>query len=158
MENRYLTYLDLLEELGTSLEQLTALAQQKVEAVRKDDLTALDEILKQEQVFALSLRGLEQRRIKQIGELGLTDTTLSQLPGAYPNELQYQARQRVEKLRQQYGIYQSASEVVRHTLECNLHEIEKVIAAQGAGQAPGGAGYASSEPEPPQRMKTDFRA
>ena len=33
-------------------------------AVLKDDLLALDEVLKQEQALSLSLRGLEQRRLK----------------------------------------------------------------------------------------------
>ena len=73
-------YLKLLREVGTLLEQLAVLAQQKADAVRQDDLLALDEVLKQEQALGLNLRGLELRRAKLVGQLGLEGTTLSALP------------------------------------------------------------------------------
>ena len=49
METHYPGYLALLEELRGSLDQLTGLAKEKNAAVLKDDLLALDEVLKQEQ-------------------------------------------------------------------------------------------------------------
>ena len=66
METHYPGYLALLEELRGSLDQLTGLAKEKIAAVLKDDLLALDEVLKQEQALSLSLRGLEQRRLKLV--------------------------------------------------------------------------------------------
>ena len=71
MEQRFLAYLDLLSQLSGHLERLTQLSQQKAEAVRRDDLLALDEALKQEQVLTLALRGLEQKRLTLLDQLGL---------------------------------------------------------------------------------------
>lgn len=159
MEQTYLSYLDLLDSLGRELEKLTDLAQQKTAAVRKDDLNGLDQILKQEQVISLSLRGVEQRRAKQLGQLGLESVKLSDLPAHYPAELRLKAKEAVETLQRRYRVYQAAAEVARNTLECNLHEIEKFLAAaENGGASGGGPGYAPGSVELPPSFKTDFRA
>ena len=150
-------YLDLLRELSGSLEQLTALAKQKTAAVRKDDLMGLDAVLKQEQAMSLALRGLEQKRLTQLKGLGLEGTPLTQLPDRCPQEMRTETKQAVETLRRSYEIYRTAAGVARDTLECNLHELEKLVEQMGGGQA-GGAGYAPPSVEPPKNMKTDFRA
>lgn len=153
----YQTYLALLGEIGSRLEQLTELAHQKTDAVRKDNLMTLNEILKQEQAAALSLRGLEQKRVKQCSALGLEHIRLSQLSTAFPPELQYEARTASETLLRQYKLYQASAHVARNTLECNLHEIEKMIADLG-GDPHAESGYQLTDVQPPKPMKTDFRA
>ncbi len=157
MEQARQAYLSLLNELSGRLDQLSELARQKTQAVKKDDLTALDEALKQEQAMTLNLRGLEQKRLKAVSQLGLEGSSLSELASRYPDSMQIQARQTAEKLLRSYQEYRCAAEVARNTLELNLHEIEKVIAASGVDTA-GVPGYAAPVPEPPKRMKTDFRA
>ena len=84
MGDAYQSYLGLLRELGGILEQLAQLAQDKAAVVRQDDLIGLDEVLKQEQAMTLNLRGLEQRRLKLAAQLGLSGTSLSDLPGRCP--------------------------------------------------------------------------
>ena len=157
MENPHQTYLALLDELSASLDRLSQLARQKTQAVKKDDLMGLDEALKQEQAMTLNLRGLEQKRLKIMAQLGLEGSSLSDLAGRYPASMEIQARQTAEKLLRSYQEYRCAAEVARNTLELNLHEIEKIIEASGLDAA-GVPGYASPTPEPPKRMKTDFRA
>ncbi len=157
MEQARQAYLSLLNELSGRLDQLSELARQKTQAVKKDDLTALDEALKQEQAMTLNLRGLEQKRLRAVSQLGLEGSSLSELASRYPDSMQIQARQTAEKLLRSYQEYRCAAEVARNTLELNLHEIEKVIAASGVDTA-GVPGYAAPVPEPPKRMKTDFRA
>ncbi len=71
--------------------------------------------------------------------------------------LQPQASQTVNTLRRSYESYRTAAELARTTLEVNLHQVELVIAAQG-GVPAHGAGYVPPDAEPPQNMKTDFRA
>lgn len=157
MVEQYLAYLNLLDDLRRVLESLTNIARQKTDAVRRDDLNALDLALKQEQAQGLALRGLEQRMAKELQRLGLTNVTLSQLGDHYPEELQLKARSTAEALKNQYDLYQAAAEVARNTLECNLHEIEKFLA--NAESSPlGGAGYTAPGAELPSAMKTDFRA
>lgn len=150
-------YLALLGDIGSRLEQLSELARKKTEAVRKDDLMTLNEVLKQEQAIALALRGLEQKRMKQCAELGVDNVRLSQLAAAFPEELQLEARTAADTLRRQYKVYQTSAHVARNTLECNLHEIEKIIEELG-GDPHAEPGYQLADVQPPQPMKTDFRA
>lgn len=157
MENPHQTYLTLLGELSASLDKLSQLARQKTERVQKDDLIGLDQVLKQEQAMTLNLRGLEQKRLKTLPLLGIGEAKLSDLARLYPDHMQIQARQAAEKLLRSYREYRCAAQVARNTLELNLHEIEKIIAASGVDPA-SGAGYAAPAPEPPKKMKTDFRA
>ena len=133
MDAPFLSYLDLLRDLGASLDQLSQLAQEKMASVRQDDLIALDEVIKQEQAMSLNLRGLEQRRLKLMDQMELRGVPLDNLSGHYP----------------------SYADAARSTLELNLHELDKAIAASGG--APEGSGMPSGM-EPPKNMKSDFRA
>lgn len=150
-------YLALMDEIGSNLEKLSVLAREKTTAVRKDDLMGLNDIIKQEQAVSLALRGLEQKRMKLAGSLGLDGTRLSQLAATFPAELQVEARAAADTLHQRYKVYQSTSQVARNTLECNLHEIEKIIESMG-GDPNADVGYQPPEVQPPSNMKTDFRA
>lgn len=149
--------LSLFETLTGHLGKLTELAKQKTTAVRKNDLMDLDRILKEEQAMALTFRGLDQKRIALLKSLGLTEVPLADLPSHAPAALQQQTRNTVDALRRAYQIYASAADTARNTLECNLHEIERFLAASGAeqGDAPG---YGPNDVEPPSQMKADFRA
>ena len=158
MADLHLSYLALLRDLSASLDRLSALAQEKRSYVQQNDLIGLDEVLKQEQAMTLNLRGLEQRRLKLLAQLGLADVPLSELPGRYPPEHEREAQRTVEALRQSYAAYRSYADAARSTLELNLHQIEKVIAAAGVDPKLAAAGYESPGVEPPKNMKTDFRA
>ena len=158
MEQLHLSYLELLEELSSSLDRLARLAQDKAAAVRADDLIALDEVLKQEQAMTLNLRGLELKRLKLVGQLGLDKVPLDELEGRCPPELAGRARSTVNALRSSYAVYRSCADMARSQLELNLHQIEKVITAAGVDPAVAAAGYEAPGVEPPKQMKTDFRA
>jgi len=156
MENGYMDYLSLLDDLSGHLERLADLARNKMDAVRRDDLMALDQVLNQEQAMALAIRGLEQKRLKLLKELGWSDLPLRDLPEHYPSELRLRAKEAVQELQRDYQVYQGAAEAARHTLEINLHEIEKVVGAPGGEVA--GPGYRPPDVRPPAAMRTDIRA
>ena len=149
--------LSLFETLTGHLDKLTELAKQKTLVVRKSDLLELDRILREEQALALALRGIEQKRTALLHKLGLTEVPLVDLPARAPEALQQKARTTVDSLRRAYQIYASAADTARNTLECNLHEVERFLAAAGA-QRPETPGYGNDAVEPPSQMKADFRA
>ena len=157
MNNPFYEYLPLLDQIGEQVEHLTDLAKQKITAVRNDDLLALDEILKQEQASSLLFRGLEQKQSALLNSTGLKGIPLSSLAENFPPKMRLEAKQCIEQLQTRYRVYQTSAEVARNTLECNLHEIEKVLASMSPASA-GGPGYQPAEPEIPSSMKTDFRA
>lgn len=158
MDELHHAYLNLLRQLTGSLDQLSQLAQQKSAVVRQDDLIALDEVLKQEQAMTLNLRGLEQKRLSLLAQLGLEGVSLAELPDRYPPHLQNEAHKVVDALRQSSDLYRTYADAARGTLELHLHQIEKVIASSGVDPTPAGADYSAPSVEPPTNMKTDFRA
>lgn len=158
MDELYLSYLGVLKDLGSTLDRLSQFAQEKANAVRQDDLIALDGALKQEQAMALNLRGLEQRRLKLVPQLGLDGVSLSDLPQHYPGHLENEAQRTVRALQESYTIYRSYADMARNVLELNLHQIEKVITNAGVDPKTATAGYEAPSAEPPKNMKTDFRA
>ena len=158
MEAQFRAYLGVLRELTGVLERLTPLAQQKAEAVRGDDLLALDEVLKQEQALGLNLRGLELKRQKLVPQLGLDNVPLSKLPEHCPGQLADEARKAAAALRKSYEIYRSYSDMSRNTLELNLHQIDKFLMDAGVDPKLAAQGYEAPPMEPPKKMKTDFLA
>ena len=129
-------YLALLTSLSQTLEKLTAIERQKTDAVCQGNLPKVEDCMKQEQVFSLSLRSLEQKRIKLLSQLGLDGVNLRHLQEHAPEEYDLETKQVVEELRRQYTLFQAASQVARTTLECNLREIERIQQAQ-SDTAPG---------------------
>ena len=157
MEEKYRSYLALLEAMREGLSRLTELANRKTAVVRQDDLMGLDEVLKKEQAQAMAFRGLEQKREKLHQELNMEGRPLSGVASAFPPDLRLEAKQAVEALQSQYKIYNTSAKVARNTLEVNLHEIDKILSHMGSTPA-GGTGYGGGQAEPPSAMKTDFRA
>lgn len=152
MNPTYEAYLDYLEELSKILEQLTATAREKTLAARQGDLVKVDACMKQEQIYSLSLRGMDKKRDKMLAEMGLTGVTLTQLAGHYPEELRIKAARAAEKAMTSYEVYLSASNAARTTMEMALRDIDRMFPEgfQPAPEAPRDA--------PPPKMKTDFRA
>ena len=162
MTDAYREYLELLDAMGEGLDQLSALSEKKIEAVRKDDLMALDEIMKQEQALALAFRGIEQSQEKLMGQLGWREVSLSKTAERFPPELQGEAVRAVQALQGRYQAYRSISGSARESLEGGIREIDGMIAGLGGAPAPQavpGPGNGQREDAvPPQSMKTDFRA
>ena len=119
-------YLKQLDRLADTLEKLTEVEREKAQAVGRGDLDAVDACMKREQAFSLNLRGFDQKRVKMLAQLGIPDTTLRQLEDHAPPEAVPETKRAVEKVLQRYQVFQSASEVARTALECNLHEIDRL--------------------------------
>ena len=158
MEAQFRAYLGVLRELTGALDRLAPLARQKAEAVRADDLLALDEVLKQEQALGLNLRGLELKRQKLVPQLGLDNVPLSRLHEHCPTQLANEAHKTAAALRESYEVYRGYARVARNALELNLHQIDKFLTDNGVDPKLAAQGYEAPPMEPPKKMKTDFRA
>lgn len=53
-------------------------------------------------------------------------------------EIRGEAKAAAAKLRDRYVLYRSASDVARTTLECNLHQIERLLADEADAPLGGG--------------------
>lgn len=155
--NDFREYLGFLKTLGDTLEEITRVEQEKTEFVRTDDLDGLNECMKREQALSLTMRSHDQKRETVLRTLGLEGVPLRSLMDHAPAQDYEETKQTVEQLCRQYALFRGAYEVARDTLECNLHQIEKIIQAEDPDAvAPGG--YQDAPAELPPRMRTDFRA
>lgn len=149
------SYLILLRELGETLAKLTEVEHQKITAVRHDDLSLLNDCMKQEQVLTMTLRGYEQKRQTILQAQNVSDVTLRSISAHVPDAYRAEAKQVGETLLRQYQLFKGAFEVAQNTLECNLHQIEKHL--QDLGSEPA-SGYQEKTPDLPSSLRTDFRA
>ena len=138
MYEAYREYFGFMDQLGGLLDKLTELAKQKAAAARRDDLLAVDNCMKQEQALSLSLRTMDTKRVALLAGIGLEEVSLSGLAQHCPEELRREARDASEELRTRYVLYRSASDVARTTLECNLHQIERMLADEADAPVGGG--------------------
>lgn len=128
-------YLRLLEQLTRTIHQLTGIEQNKTRAASQGNLEELESCMRQEQAMSLSLRGHDQKRDALLARMGLTGVPLRELERHAPVDLLMETKRVAETLRREYGLFQTASQVARNTLECNLRMIEKAR-AQLEGEAP----------------------
>lgn len=117
-------YLDLLEKIGLLLVDLSQLLENKTKAVEASELTVLDEIMKKEQAFSLTLRGMEQKRLSALEKLEIPSVPLNQLMKHVPRSHHAQAKGVVEKVQGQYSDFQVASQEAHRVLEEHLHQIQ----------------------------------
>ena len=143
-------YLKLMRSLSKTLGDLTEEEHDKNAAAARGDLRGVEECMKREQVLSLTLRGYDQKRDSLLRDLGITGVRLSTLVDHSPEELRLETKAVAEELRRQYALFQTASEVARNTLECNLRAIERTQAVQ--------AGDAVQAEEQRKNHQTDFRA
>ena len=139
MYEAYREYFAFMGQLGGLLDRLTELAKEKAAAVRRDDLLAVDNCMKQEQALSLTLRTMDKKRETLLAGIGLKDVSLSDFAQRCPREIRSEARDASEELRTRYMLYRSASDVARTTLECNLHQIERMLADEANVSIGGGA-------------------
>ena len=126
-------YLRLLGRVTKALEDLSAVEQEKTQAVARGDLPAVEACMKKEQVASLNLRGLDQRREKILDQLDMKGVPLRDIMQYCPGGAENETRDAANALRRQYEIFQSVSQVSRHALEINLHELEKMQKQMNGG-------------------------
>lgn len=122
----------LFEELQVKLDQMVEVQRDVVEAVRTDNLTALGECMKREQAFSLTLRNIDQQRIKLQKALGLEQCSLEQMIARASEEQQGSAlRACADKVKASYTTLKSEMKKARSSLERGLHEVESIISRSG---------------------------
>ena len=144
-------YLHMLEGLTKTIRQLTEVEKGKTVAVTQGRLEDVETAMRREQALSLSLRGFDQKREAMLSQLGLTGVPLSRLADHAPDELLMDTKRVSETLRGEYEQFQTASQVARNTLECNLRAIEKLRAQAGEEPAP-------PKDAPQQPSQYDLRA
>jgi len=149
MESDFRDYLEMLKKLSATLDSLYAVTKEKINAVRNDDVMALNESLKKEQAISLSLRSIEKKRDDLNKKLNIKDAGIKNIPEYFPESMRDEVVKLTEETKRKYDTYNSASETLRDLLECALHQIEKML--ESVESNPGNIGI-------PTSLGTDIRA
>jgi len=113
-------------------DRMIPLEQSKLEAVSKNKIAVLEDIIKKEQAEIMSLRGLDQKRERTQEELGWKDLTFQQILKEAPEE-QSKLQELFDELAGRVKTFQSVTESSKTMMEVNLHAINQVIAQQAGG-------------------------
>lgn len=132
----WLAYLKLLQTIGEYLDDLEEIEREKITAINQGDLFTIDEIIKEEQVMAMTLRGIEQKRQKLLEPLDLPPGKLKDLALHLPDSLRSEGKRTIDQVQSKYKRYQTASELARKNLEVGLKQLESITGINTGYQKP----------------------
>lgn len=129
----WLDYFRLLDQIAASLEELGELQKEKTVCVNKGNLPRIEEIMKKEQSFTLSLRGSEQKRLKTLAMLQVPPGPVGDLHLSMPPEVKDEGLVTVSRLQKGYAFYNEQAKVSRATLEAHLGQLAEVTGMPPVG-------------------------
>lgn len=135
-KQEWLDYFELLSKLGSALEDLAIVEESKVLAITKGDLPTIDEIMKKEQAFSMTIRGFEQKRVKMLAALEIPLVPLGELANHMPTDLRPQGKRVVEQVKTKYERYRIASDLARKNLEIALGQLESLTGVKSGYESP----------------------
>ncbi|MFI3253289.1 MAG: flagellar export chaperone FlgN [Eubacteriales bacterium] len=143
----WLDYFDLLGKLAEVLEKLASVQGEKTLCVNKGNLPRIEEIMKEEQVCAMTLRGYEQKRLKYLEKLNVPPGKITELVQHMPEDVIVQGKKMVKKLQTAYENYNEKANISRQTLQAHLVQLEDVTGVESGYAPPGAVASRSLEKE-----------
>ena len=130
--NDFITVIDDLVEL---FKELTQIEQIKMEAVKKNMVTYVEDCMNKEQAAVLKLRGLDKKREACQKAMGFEGFTFQQILDNTTGEENSQLRELFQTLSSHVSLFQDTNESARAMIEINLHNINKAIEQSRKGTA-----------------------
>lgn len=122
----------IIDEYIELLEKLTIFEQQKLEAVSTKATEQLDNFLKEEQVYLLQLRGLDQKREKLQKDSGLEGLTYRQIIDKAQGTERTQLETSYEILSARTKVFKQTINTLKSYIDIRLHSIDEVRERFGA--------------------------
>lgn len=130
-------FIQTLEQLSGTAAKLAAAETSKAEAASAREHEKMDSFLKEEQALLLKLRGLEQQRIRQAGELGWKDLTFRQILAESDPETSAALSPLFSELEQQLKDLTDAKEAAGRIISVRLREFEHILGTASSGSGAG---------------------
>lgn len=124
---------ELIQQFIELFDRMNPLEQSKLDVVKRNRVSELEEIIKKEQAEIMALRGLDQRRERLQEELGWKDMTFQEILKQLPEEQQAEIKPLFDELSLRVSSFQSVTESSRTMMEVNLHAVNQMIARQTGG-------------------------
>lgn len=120
-------FIAVIEELILLFQHLIQVEQTKLESIRKNRITYVEDCMNQEQAAIMKLRGLDKRREDCQKKLGFSGYTFQQILAEVNGEQQETLKKLFDSLSQQVRLFQDTNDSAKSMLEINLHLINKAI-------------------------------
>ena len=117
----------VVEDLVELFEELIEIEQIKIEAVKKNMVSYVEDCMNREQAAVLKLRGLEKKRETCQKNMGFEGYTFKQILESTTGEDHSRLRQLFDTLSHHVSLFQDTNESARAMLEISLHNINKAI-------------------------------
>ena len=124
----------LLKEYTEIYKMFLELEYDKYEAVIEDDVIALDNIVSQEEVYYLQMRGIEHKREKLLNSLGLSGKTLNEIIDAADDEFKTNLQEQFEELNNTIKEVKKINELLKTIIEVRLRRINKGLSNLGENE------------------------
>lgn len=117
----------ILQESLELYENFIKVEYEKYGAVIKDDIKKLDEVISEEQVFYLKVKGLEQKREQLIESMGMKDKTLKEIISMSNQEDSARLTLLYDKLLIALTEFKKINLECKTIVEVRLHRIDAVM-------------------------------
>lgn len=149
-------FIDLLEKLILLFDDLTDVEQTKLNAIKKRDIDALNDCMKEEQAYLLQFRGLDKKRESMQKELGFENMKLTEIiPTLKDKQYKDEFQELYDALKETMNYYQQIHNSAKSIIETRLIGIERAIDILKDSSTPAPSTY-SSDGQVHNNAKTNF--
>lgn len=121
----------ILEESLKLYSDFTKVEYEKYDAIVKEDIDKLDEIISKEQVFYLKTKGLEQKRDKIIDSLNMKDKTFKEIIEMCEEEDSIRLNILYDKLSKSLANFKDINLECKTLINVRLHKIDTASSKLG---------------------------
>ncbi|MEG0091502.1 MAG: flagellar export chaperone FlgN [Oscillospiraceae bacterium] len=125
--NKYNKIQSIMEDMINFFAEFAAILQSKIEAINQNDVTKLEDIMKQEQAFSMKVRGLEKSREAAMAQAGLNAQQFKDIVNSPQSENEEELAKVYFLLKEKLDEYTNLSEVVKAQVELRLHSIKMIL-------------------------------
>jgi hypothetical protein len=120
-------FITVIEDLTELFQELIQIEQTKLEAVKKNRITYVEDCMNKEQAAILKLRGLERKRELCQEKLGFEGDTFQTILSKTSGDEHIMLNGMFNTLSDHVRLFQEINDSARTMIEINLHKINKAI-------------------------------
>lgn len=117
----------ILEDFIQFFDDFNLVEKQKLEAAVKNDILAIEEIMKKEQADILRFRGMDKKREEIQKALSWGGLTYKEIIPKLEGEAREKAENLYSRLNASVKIYRNTFDSARSVIQTNLHTVDKTI-------------------------------
>lgn len=123
--------IELLDDSAKIYKNFLELEYKKYDAVIKNDIEALEDIVSQEQAHYMKMRGIEQKREKLLYSMGYKDKSLKEIIEVFEENDKTLLNEKYEEFSKTIAEVKKIVSLCKTLIEVRMHRINKVMEQLG---------------------------